>query len=471
LSLFRTKNIERMLAESRNTGLKKTLNTLDLIMLGVGAAVGSGIFVLTGTGALTAGPALSVSFVLAAVVCFFSALAYAEFASTIPVSGSVYTYVYAVLGELPAWLIGWILILEFGLTTAALSAGWSGYFQSLISGFGLHLPDALTAAPQSIPGRHTVFNLPAFLILSAVIALLSIGVRESKRVNNIMVVIKIAIVLMFIGVGMFHVKPANWTPFAPYGAQGVYTGAALIFFAFIGFDAVASSAEEVRNPQRALPLGILGSLLICTVLYMAVSIIMTGIVPYKDFAQNLDHPVSLALQVAGQQWLAGVVDLGAIIGMTTVILVMGYGLTRILYAMSRDGLLPSRLARLHPRFATPFLLTWATGMVAALIAGLVSLRVLAELINVGTLTAFMLISVAVLVLRKTRPDLPRGFRCPGMPFVPLLGIASCAFLMTQLGRITWIAFGIWVAVGLLMYFGYSRRRSNLAREAAAGTDG
>jgi APA family basic amino acid/polyamine antiporter len=461
MSLFRTKSIDLMLAQRADAGLVKSLTTLDLILLGVGAVVGSGIFVLTGTGALTAGPALSLSFVLAAVACFFCALAYAEFASTVPVAGSVYTYTYATLGELVAWMVGWVLILEFGLATAAVSAGWSGYFQSLIAGFGWHLPSILTAAPNAIPGRDTVFNLPAFLVMTAITGLLSLGIKASKRVNNVMVAIKLAVVLLFIGVGVFHVKPANWQPYMPFGMQGVYTGAALMFYAFVGFDAVASSAEEVRNPQRALPRGILGSLFVCTVLYVSVAAIMTGIVPYTQFAQNLDHPVSLALQVAGQGWLAGFIDLGAIIGMTTVILVMGYGLTRILYAMARDGLLPASLARLHPRYATPTRLTWTVGMASALIAGWVPLGVLAELINIGTLAAFSLISIAVVVLRRTRPDLPRGFRCPWVPVVPALGVASCVFLMAHLGRVTWIAFGIWVVVGLVVYAMYSRWHSVL----------
>jgi len=465
MDLFRVKSIDRMMEQRRTAGLRKSLSTFDLVMLGVGAVVGSGIFILTGTGSLIAGPALSLSFVLAAVACFFSALSYAEFSSSLPVSGSVYTYAYATLGELPAWLIGWILILEFGLAASAVAAGWSGYLQSLIAGFGLHLPDALRAAPGALAGRATLFNLPAFLVLAAVTALLSLGIRQSKRVNNAMVAIKILVVVLFIAAGAPHVRPENWTPFMPYGMSGVYAGAALMFYAFIGFDAVASSAEEVRDPQRSLPRGILGSLLICTVLYVLVTLVMTGIVPYRDFAGNDDHPVSLALQRTGQLGLAGVVDLGAILGMTTVILVMSYGLTRILYAMARDGLLPVGLARLHPRHATPFALTWSVGLMFALIAGLVPLAVLAELINIGTLTAFAAISLAVIVLRRTRPDLPRGFRCPAVPYVPIAAIACCAFLIAHLDRVTWTAFGLWVLAGLVVYFLYSRRKAVLATEA------
>jgi len=461
MSLFRTKNVDHMIRTGHsNTGLKKVLGPLDLTFLGVGAIIGTGIFVLTGTGALTAGPALTLSFVFAALACGFAALCYAEFASTIPVSGSIYTYAYATMGELVAWIIGWDLMLEYGLATSAVSVGWSGYFQSLLSGFGLHLPVALTAAPGAIPGVQTLFNLPALVIMLLITTLLSFGIRESARANNIMVAIKVTVVLLFIVVGVRHVQPANWQPFMPFGMEGVFGAAAIVFFAFIGFDAVTSAAEEVRNPKRDLPIGIIGSLAVCTILYVLVAAIMTGIVPFAKFA-GVDHPVSLALQMAGEGWVAGFVDLGAIIGMTTVILVMAYGQTRIIFAMSRDGLLPKRLSHIHPRYATPFLNTWVVGIVFAVIAAFVPLNVLAELINIGTLAAFSLIAVAVLVLRRTRPDLHRGFRCPGVPVVPLLAIGMCLFLMSHLQAVTWIAFVVWVAIGLLVYFGYARRRSLL----------
>lgn len=415
---------------------------------------------LTGTGALTAGPALTLSFIVAALACGFAALCYAEFASTIPVSGSIYTYAYATLGEVVAWIIGWDLMLEYGLATSAVSVGWSGYFQSLMSGFGVHLPAALTAAPGAVPGVQTLFNLPALLIMLIITAVLSFGVRESARFNNVMVAIKVTVVLLFIVVGARHVQPANWHPFMPFGMSGVFGAAALVFFAFIGFDAVTSAAEEVRNPERDLPIGIIGSLGLCTILYVVVAAIMTGIVPYPKFA-GVDHPVSLALQMGGETWVAGFVDLGAIIGMTTVILVMGYGQTRVIFAMSRDGLLPKRLSDIHPRYATPFFNTWVVGIVFALIAAFVPLNVLAELINIGTLAAFSLIAVAVLVLRRKRPELSRGFRCPGVPFVPLAAVVLCLFLMSQLQALTWIAFVVWMAIGLLVYFGYARSRSLL----------
>jgi APA family basic amino acid/polyamine antiporter len=449
-------------ASQKPGGLKKVLGPFDLILMGIGAIVGTGIFVLTGTGALTAGPALTLSFIVSAFACGFAALCYAEFASSVPVAGSIYTYSYVVLGELVAWMIGWDLLLEYGLATSAVSVGWSGYFQSLIGGFGLEIPKVLTAAPGALDGVTTYMNLPALLIMLVLTAMLSWGVRESARVNNVMVVIKMAVVLLFILVGFKHVTPANWQPFMPFGVSGVMSAAAVVFFAFIGFDAVTSAAEEVKNPKRDLPIGIIGSLAICTVLYVIVSAIMTGIVPFQMF-KGIDHPVSLALQHAGENWFAGFIDLGAILGMTTVILVMAFGQTRIVYAMSRDGLLPAKLSTVHPKFGTPFFATWVVGILFGLIAAFVPLNVLAELVNIGTLAAFSLVSVAVIVLRKKRPDLHRAFRCPGVPVIPLLAVAFCVSLMSFLSAITWIAFVIWLALGLVVYFGYARSRSLLNR--------
>jgi len=461
VSLFRTKNLDDMIAHSKKPGgLAKVLGPFDLVLMGIGAIVGTGIFVLTGTGALTAGPALSLSFVVAAVACCFAALCYAEFASTVPVAGSIYTYSYATLGELAAWMIGWDLLLEYGLAAAAVSVGWSGYFQSLLSGFGITLPVALTAAPGALPGVTTFINLPALVIMLLLTAMLGWGVRESARLNNIMVAIKVGVVLLFIIFGARHVQPANWQPYMPFGYHGMLSAAALVFFAFIGFDAVTSAAEEVKKPSRDLPIGIIGSLAVCAVLYVVVSAIMTGIVPYQKFL-GVDHPVSLALQYAGENWIAGFVDLGAILGMTTVILVMAFGQTRIIFAMSRDGLLPKRLSTVHPRFHTPFFATWLVGIVFGLIAATIPLNILAELINIGTLAAFTMVSVAVVVLRKRRPDLPRAFRCPGVPYVPALAVILCVGLMSFLSWVTWMAFSIWLVIGLVIYFGYARRRSLL----------
>jgi APA family basic amino acid/polyamine antiporter len=461
VSLFRTKNLDDMVAASRQPGgLKKVLGPFDLILMGIGAIVGTGIFVLTGTGALTAGPALTLSFVIAAMACGFAAMCYAEFASSVPVAGSIYTYSYATLGELVAWMIGWDLMLEYGLATSAVSVGWSGYFQSLVGAYGMHLPTALTAAPGAVPGAVTYFNLPAFLIMLVLTALLSWGIRESARLNNVMVAIKIGVVILFIVVGAPHVQAANWQPFMPFGHTGVLSAAAIVFFAFIGFDAVTSAAEEVKRPERDLPIGIIGSLAGCTILYVVVSAIMTGIVPFRNFA-GVDHPVSLALQYAGEKWFARFVDLGAILGMTTVILVMAYGQTRIIFAMSRDGLLPKRLSSIHPKHGTPYFATWIVGVVFGLLAALVPLNVLTELINIGTLAAFSLVSIAIIILRKQRPDLPRAFRCPGVPVIPALAVIFCLTLMAYLSLMTWIAFGIWLAIGLVVYFTYARHHSLL----------
>jgi len=461
LSLFRTKNLDEMIAGAQKPGgLAKVLGPFDLILMGIGAIVGTGIFVLTGTGAVTAGPALTLSFVVAAIACGFAALCYAEFASSVPVAGSIYTYTYATLGELAAWMIGWDLLLEYGLASAAVSVGWSGYLQSLLGSYGYHLPVALTAAPGAIPGVSTIINLPALFIMLVLTAMLGWGVRESARMNNIMVAIKVGVVLLFIFVGAPHVKPANWQPFMPYGYNGMLSAAALVFFAFIGFDAVTSAAEEVKRPERDLPIGIIGSLAVCTILYVVVAGIMTGIVPFKEFL-GVDHPVTLALQYAGENWVARFVDAGAILGMTTVILVMAYGQTRIIYAMSRDGLLPKRLSSVHPKFHTPFFATWTVGLFFGVVAAFVPLNILTELINIGTLAAFSLVSIAVVIMRKKRPDLKRTFRVPFVPVIPALAVIFCVMLMTYLSWHTWVAFAIWIVLGLIVYFGYARKRSLL----------
>lgn len=460
MSLFRKKNIEHMLAGAQGSSFKKTLGTLDLTFLGIGAIIGTGIFVLTGKGALQAGPALTLAFIVAAIACGLAGLAYAEFASAVPVAGSIYTYSYATLGELTAWIIGWDLMLEYGLATSAISVGWSGYLQSLLAGFGIHLPTVLTAAPGADPNHVTYFNLPVFLVMMAITWLLLIGVKESTRVNNVMVGIKVVVVLLVIAVGAFHVTPPNWHPFMPKGWSGVFGASAVMFFAFIGFDSVSAAAEEVKNPKRDLPIGIIGSLAVCAVLYVAVSAVVTGIVPWQQFA-GISNPVSYALKVAGQNWVAGFIDLGAVLGMLTGILVMLYGQTRIIFAMSRDGLLPARLSSIHPRYATPFFTTWLIGIFFGLVGALVPLDVLAELINIGTLAAFSMVSIAVLILRRTHPELPRAFRCPGVPVVPVLAVAACLFLMVNLQLVTWIAFVVWLVIGLAVYFVYSRRHSKL----------
>lgn len=461
MSLFRKKKVELMSgAGAQHSELRKVLGATDLVMLGLGAMVGTGIFVLTGVAALQAGPALAISFILAATACALAALCYAEFASMIPVAGSGYTYSYATLGELVAWIVGWSLIAEYGLATAAVSVGWSGYFQSLIGGFGLHLPTALTAAPgTNANGEVTLFNLPAFAIMMFITAILSMGIRESKRVNNVLVAVKIAVVLLVIAVGMFYVKPDNLQPYAPFGVSGVVSAAALVFFAFLGFDAVSSAAEEVRQPQRDLPIGLIGSLLICAVLYALVATVATGIVPFADF-QGVEDPIALVFQRAGIDWLAGLVSLAAVTGMMTVILVMGYGLTRVVFAMSRDGLMPAWMSRINER-QVPVGSTWTLGTLSALLAATVPLSALAELINMGTLLAFTIISLAIPVLRRTQPGLPRAFKVPMPMILGPVSMIICIILMLNLAVETWVAFGIWLAIGLIVYFGYSRRHAKL----------
>lgn len=460
-SVFRKKSIQDLIAATNGEkSLKRELGAFDLTLLGIGAIIGTGIFVLTGTGAVTAGPGLTISFVVAALACLFAALSYAEFASSVPVSGSVYTFTYATLGELLAFIIGWDLILEYMLAVSAVSVGWSGYFQSFLSGLGIHLPVALTAAPGSVKGAFTIFNLPAFVIVMAITYLLYLGIKESKRVNNIMVILKILVVLLFIAVAAVYVKPHNWQPFMPMGFGGVFSAAALVFFAFIGFDAVSSAAEETKNPAKDLPKGIIFSLLVCTILYVTVSAIMTGVIPFAQFA-GVDHPVSLVLQNAGQNWVAGIIDIGAVLGMTTVMLVMLYGQTRVMFAMSRDGLVPGSLSKVHPKHKTPYVATWFFGTMSALLGSLVPLDELAKLVNIGTLSAFVLISVAVIVLRKKQPDLPRAFKCPGVPVIPGLAILFCLFLILNLGWVTIVRFLVWLLIGLVIYFLYSRKHSKL----------
>ncbi|SDX53050.1 amino acid/polyamine/organocation transporter, APC superfamily [Marininema mesophilum] len=463
--LFRKKSVVDMIASTKKGDtLRKELTSFDLTLLGIGAIIGTGVFVLTGEGAIMAGPGLIISFILAGLACAFSAFAYAEFSSTVPVTGSAYTYSYATLGEFLAWIIGWDLILEYMLSLSGVSAGWSGYFRTLLAGFGIDIPVALSSAPGGIEGTTTFFNLPAFMIVMALTVLISLGVKQSKRVNNIMVILKVLVVLAVIGVGAFYVKPDNWTPFLPEGFSGVSQAAALVFFAFLGFDSVCSAAEETRNPRKDLPRGILYSLGICTILYILINLVLMGIVPFKDFAGHTDSPVAYAMSVAGQDWFVGVVSVGAILGMTTVMLVMLYGQTRIIYAMSRDGLLPSFFSKVHEKYRTPFGSTWVVGIASALLGGFVPLGELAKLVNLGTLAAFVMISIAVVVLRKTQPELERKFRCPGVPYIPALAVIFCVYLMSQLKWETWARFLTWLGIGFVLYFVYARKHSKLNEE-------
>ncbi|CAH0344582.1 amino acid permease [Bacillus sp. CECT 9360] len=457
-NVFRKKSISDLMANSRKNELNRSLSLLDLIFLGVGCVIGTGIFVVTGVvAAESTGPSIVISFIIAGIACALAAFCYAEFSSAVPVSGSVYTYTYATLGELFAFLIGWDLMLEYVLAIAAVATGWSAYFQSLISGFGLHIPEILSSAPGTNKGG--IMNLPAMLIILLITALVSRGVKESTRFNNVMVFVKLAIILLFIVVGIGYVQPENWTPFAPFGFDGIVTGAATVFFAYIGFDVIATASEEVKSPKRNMPIGIISSLLICTVLYIGVSLVLTGMVPYQQL--NVGDPVALALRLVGQDSIAGIISVGAVAGITTVILALIYAQVRLTYAMSRDGLLPKKMATVHKKYKTPFFNTWLTGFVAAGIAGFVDLTTLAHLVNMGTLAAFTLISIAIIVLRKKHPEIKATFRVPFVPVLPAISALLCIYLSLSLPGMTWVAFVIWLAFGFMVYMVYSRKHSNL----------
>ncbi|QWI68826.1 amino acid permease [Bacillus mycoides] len=444
--------------KKRKKVLKQTLGAIDLTLLGIGAIIGTGIFVLTGiVAAKHAGPAIVLSFMLAAIVCACVAFCYAEFASTVPVSGSVYSYTYMTLGEIFAFIVGWCVMLEYLLATSAVAAGWSAYFQSLLLGFNIHIPAIIASAPGM--GNGGIIDLPAVIIILIVTFLLSRGVKESARINNIMVIIKLAVILVFIIVGANYVKPENWQPFLPFGYHGVIGGAATVFFAFLGFDAVATAAEEVKRPQRNVPIGLLVSLCICTILYVGVSFVLTGMVPFTDL--NVADPVAYALRIVGEDRIAGLLSVGAIAGLTTVLLVAMFAFVRVSYSMSRDGLLPKRFSSVHKRYQTPFFNTWITGILAAVLAGLLDLNLLANLVNVGTITAFIFVSIAVIVLRKTHPNLKRPFRAPLVPFLPILAIVSCLYLALNLSKTTLISFAIWVIVGIFIYFIYAKKHSKI----------
>jgi APA family basic amino acid/polyamine antiporter len=458
--LGRLKPIDTILAQGNDEsqGLKRTMGALGLTAMGVGAIVGTGIFVLTGhAAAVNAGPALVISFVFAGIVSVFAGLCYAELASTVPIAGSAYTYTYATLGEFIAWIIGWDLILEYGVGAATVSVGWSAYLCDFLkSAFGVQFPAALHAAP----GAGGVVDLPAMVIVFLVSALLIRGTGETNVVNQIIVAVKLVIVAFFIIVGAGHVQPANWHPFAPFGAVGIFGGAAIIFFAYIGFDMVSTSAEECRNPKKDLPIGILGSLVICTVLYIAVTAVLTGMVKYTQL--NVASPVSFAMIHVGLNWAAAIISVGAVAGLTTVLLAGLYGQSRILFAMSRDGLLPPIFSKINPKTRTPWLSSIIIGVVVMLIAGFTPIDTLAKLVNIGTLSAFILVSVGVIVLRRSQPQLPRGFRVPGIPLVPILSILGELFLMANLPLETWIRFVVWLLIGLAIYYFYGRHRSALA---------
>ncbi len=463
--LFRTKPLDRLMADTREEGhrLKKTLRAWDLVAIGIGCIIGVGIFVLPGVqAAKNAGPGIILSFGIAAAACACSALCYAELAAMIPVAGSAYTYGYATLGEIFAWIIGWDLVLEYMVAAILVSTGWSAYFVNLLQQSGLSVPHALAASPwDREPG---LFNLPAVAVVAVMTWLLVRGIRESSRVNLGIVILKLVVILFFIGVAATHVEPANWHPFMPFGFKGVMTAAAIVFLAYVGFDAVSTTAEEAVNPQRDMPIGILGSLAVATVLYMVVAAIMTGVVPYGKL--GVADPIALVLNTLHMPRASGVISVGAIAGITSVLLVLMMGQPRILFAMSRDGLLPPLLSKVHPRYQTPHLTTLATGAIVAVAAAFTPIDVSSELCSIGTLFAFIIVCAGVLVLRYTRRDLSRPFRVPLFPVLPALGIVLCAYLMASLPGTAWLRFGIWLAVGLVIYLLYGLKNNVLAREGA-----
>ena len=469
-TLLRTKPLSSLVPDTTDDhhALRRALGPWDLVAIGIGCIIGVGIFVLPGVEAAHhAGPGIILSFVVAACACACAALCYAELAAMIPVAGSAYTYGYATLGEILAWIIGWDLILEYMVGASLVAIGWSAYLVNLIDNmlrpFGLQVPHAWSAAPWGPdPG---ILNLPAVLIIACLTWLLVRGIKESARVNLVMVLVKLAVIVIFIALTAWYVKPSNWQPFAPFGFKGIMTAAAIVFLAYVGFDAVSTTAEEARNPQKDMPIGIMGSLVVATVLYVAVAAIMTGVVPYTQL--GVADPVALVLNVLEMPWASALVSVGALAGITSVLLVLLMGQPRILFAMSRDGLLPPAMSRVHPRFRTPYFTTIITGCIVAAASALTPINVVAELCSIGTLLAFAIVSAGVIVLRRTRPDLPRPFRVPLFPVIPALGVVLCAYLMLSLPGATWIRLAVWLVIGLTIYASYSYRSSKLARPSQA----
>jgi APA family basic amino acid/polyamine antiporter len=501
--LLRCKNIDQLIsdAEQPERRLKKTLGWISLTALGIGAIIGSGIFVLTGTAAAgeyfqapsilhaqvldivvnllrgegttgvlmhgrpPAGPSIAISFLLVAIACSFAGLCYAELASMIPIAGSAYTYSYATLGEIFAWIVGWDLILEYVVSNVVVAIGFGAYSKSQLAAFGINIADKWsTPVWESGHWTGSYFNFPAFLIVFLLTVLLVRGVKESAEANNFMVAVKIGAILVFLVVGGMLVHPANWRPFAPSGFGGIVTGGAIVFFTYIGFDSVSTAAEEAKNPQRDLPIGIIGSLIVCTVLYIGVSIVLLGMVKYNNFVSGpaMDAPVAYALQHLGASHFSqSVIIIGALMGMISSLLVYQYGQARIWYAMSRDGLFPKIFSRVHVRFKTPHVSTWIAGFAVGIPAGIFAVSDAADLSNIGTLFAFVLVSLGVILLRRKQPERPRAFRVPFVPWFPLISVLFCGGLMTGLTVITWIRFLVWLVIGLVIYFAYSRHRSTL----------
>lgn len=479
--LMRVKPFEQLMIEANHEGhgFKRALSATNLVFLGIGAIIGAGIFVLTGeVAAHYSGPAVALSFIISGIACALAGLCYAELASMIPISGSAYTYTYATMGEFFAWIIGWDLIIEYLFAASTVSVGWSGYVVSFLANFGLQIPPALTTAPflyNDVTGgfemsSYGIINLPAIFIVMAVSILLVVGIKESARFNNIIVAVKITVITLFVIAGAAYIYTANWHPFIPantghfgsFGWSGVFRGAAVIFFAYIGFDAVSTAAQEAKNPQRDLPKGILGSLIICTILYIIVSLVLTGIVPYTKL--GVPDPIAVGVDAIGLKWLSPLIKIGAIAGLSSVVLVLLMGQPRIFYAMSKDGLLPPAFSKVHHKFHTPYMSTIIVGVIAMILAGLFPIGVLSKLVSLGTLLAFAAVCAAILVLRKTQPDAPRAFKTPFVPWIPILGIICCLGVTLFLNAYAWIAMIIWLSIGLVVYFVYGYKHSRLRNE-------